>query len=276
DHPRPGAGRPRMGGVAARLVLVVGDDDLIAGAERHRRKDDVDPAGGVGDEDGVLLFGADELAQAPPRLHQRRVVLLVEEPDRVRLHAAPPVVLVLEDADGCRPVGAVVEMGHIGIEQPHGQSVREKRMLPESTSIASTSTSITSPGSASMPAARARTGGSSIQISVALSSRARTTAKKRSPIRSPITHASVALRHCASTWPARPSVFSIVAAISSTASVTQSGTGRPEAAATQAARAKRSASLRSGAVTRSEEHTSELQSLEKVVGRLHLGMKNVV
>ena len=110
---------PGVGGVAAGLVLVVGDDDLVAGTERQGRKHDVDSGGGVGDEHRVRLLASDELAQPTARLDQRRVVLLLEEPHGVRFHPPPPVVLVFEDADGGGTVGAVVEMCHVRVEEPH-------------------------------------------------------------------------------------------------------------------------------------------------------------
>ena len=85
DHRRRAPPGHVAGHVAAGVIVVRADQDLVAGLELQRAQHAVDPAGGVVNENQVGRWGADQFGQPPARLVQQRRELAHEKLDRLAL-----------------------------------------------------------------------------------------------------------------------------------------------------------------------------------------------
>ena len=105
-------------GVADRAVHVVGGDDPLPGPEAERAQDRVDAARRVLEEDRALGRRSHEPGERAGGFPDEAGQLVHEEPRGLGLHAAPPLVLPLEQRARRRAVGPVVEEHHVLFERP--------------------------------------------------------------------------------------------------------------------------------------------------------------
>jgi hypothetical protein len=106
------------GGVVAGIVAVTCDEDFVAGLELARAQDGVDARGGVGEEDEILGFGADEGGECLAGGVEERLKAPDHELDGAGLEFVPEFLLVTEDGAGAGAEGAVVEEGNLRVEGP--------------------------------------------------------------------------------------------------------------------------------------------------------------
>ena len=96
---------------------MVGGQDLVAGFQRQRASDHVQPGGGVGDVDKIVCIGADEGAQRGAGLGHQALEAAAEELDRLAFELALPALVGLEDGARAGAERPVVEENHVRAEE---------------------------------------------------------------------------------------------------------------------------------------------------------------
>src|SRR6266446_6569391 len=118
--------RPRRGGhevehVPARVVGVVGHQELVPRRERQRAQHGVHGGGRVRDEDQALRVGAEERGERAPGVVEQRLQVAYEEAHRLPLEALAQALLRLQDRARAGAEGAVVQEGDRGVERPEAR-----------------------------------------------------------------------------------------------------------------------------------------------------------
>ena len=126
DDPRARPLGDELERIPARLVRVVGGEQLVVRGERERPEDGVDAARRIGDEGEVLGCRPHEGGQRGPRGVEPVVELAGEEADGLGLHLGPQGRLMPQDFRGAGPEGSVVQEGQAALERPE-RGVRRGR-----------------------------------------------------------------------------------------------------------------------------------------------------
>jgi hypothetical protein len=105
-------------GVAAGIVLVVGDQKLVAAPELERTQNGVDPASRVWDEHQLIGSGSQELSQGFSGLIEQTLQRGDEKLDRLPLDSFADLPLGLKDRARATAEGTVVEKDNLRIERP--------------------------------------------------------------------------------------------------------------------------------------------------------------
>jgi hypothetical protein len=120
-----GAGADPLEFVGERLVLVIGDQDLVARFElrvvEHRAEGD----GGVGEGGQVRRPAVEEGGQRRPHLVEHGLEVDLVEPHRVALEPLAELGLLTHGGPGHRAVRPVVQEGQGGVDGPFAARERE-------------------------------------------------------------------------------------------------------------------------------------------------------
>ena len=105
-------------GIATGIVLVVGDQKLVAAPELERTQNGIDPASCVWDERQLFGSGSQELSQGFSGLIEQTLQRGDEKLDRLPLDSVADLPLGLKDRARATAERAVVEKDNLRIERP--------------------------------------------------------------------------------------------------------------------------------------------------------------